>query len=141
MEIISQYHESVATLVVRVILGLLFFFQGYDAIFNVRVENIIDNYDDPFESKGIPKFLTVIGSWFTSYAKLIGGTLLILGLFKYVALYLLGVDLIITSMAFSIAKPMWDMRHFFPRLALLALLLIVPPQWDIYSLDRLLINL
>ncbi|HSH68182.1 MAG TPA: DoxX family protein [Bacteroidia bacterium] len=141
MEQLSQHHEAIAMLIARVFLGVLFLFQGYDAVFNIKIKNIIHNYEDSFQSKGIPKFLTILGTWFTSCTELVGGFLLITGFLKYYALFLLGADLIVASIAFGIAAPMWDMRHAFPRLALLLLLLILPSEWDIYTLDHLFFKL
>lgn len=138
MEAITQYHEVAAVFIARVFLGLLFFFQGYDAVFNIKIRNIIDTYQNSFANKGIPKFLTVCGSWFTSYVELIFGFLLVVGLFEYYALYLLGLNLIIASIAFGIITPMWDMRFVFPRLALLIFLLLVPGSWNMWSLDNLI---
>ena len=138
MEAIIQHHEAAAVIIARVFLGLLFFFQGYDAVFNVKVKNVIEAYENSFANKGIPKFLTVCGSWFTSYAELIGGFLLVVGLFEYYALYLLGINLIIASIAFGITSPMWDMRFVFPRLALLIFLPVVPRSCDIWSLNNLI---
>ena len=137
MEAFIQYHEAIGVLIARVFLGLLFLFQGYDAIFSIKIKNIIENYESSFESKGIPKILTIAGSWFTSLAEFLGGLFLVLGLFKYIALYLLGADLIIASIAFGIATPMWDMRYVFPRLALLLFLLIIPVSWDLFTLDNI----
>ena len=137
MESIIQYHEVVAAFIARVFLGFLFFFQGYDAVFNVKVKNVIQAYENSFEKKGIPRFLTVCGSWFTSYAELIGGVLLILGLFEYGALYLLGINLLVVNMAFGISNPMWDMKYVSPRLALILFLLIIPTTWNNWSLDFL----
>lgn len=138
MEAIIQYHESAATFVARAFLGLLFFFQGYDAVFKIKVKNVIQAYQNSFSNKGIPKFFTMCGAWFTSYVEFIGGFLLIIGLFKYCVLYLLGIDLIIASIAFGIVTPMWDMRYVFPRLALLLFLLLIPHAWDVVSLDNLI---
>jgi putative oxidoreductase len=138
MELLTEYNEMTATLIARVFLGLLFFFQGFDAVFKVKVSNVIEAYQATFENKGIPRFLTVCGSWFTSYVELIGGLLLILGLFQCYALPLLGINLIIASIAFGIVSPMWDMRFVFPRLALLLFLLVVPSAWDYYSIDHLI---
>ena len=137
MEIINHNHQIVALLIARVFLGFLFFFQGYDSIFNVKIKNVIIVFNNTFSNKGIPKFLIIAGVWFTSYTELICGFLLILGLFEYIALYLLGINLIIASIAFSIDKPMWDMRYLFPRLILLLFLLMVPYSWDTISLDYL----
>lgn len=141
MELGSIYHTEAAVFLARVFLGLLFFFQGYDAIFNVKVPNIINAYKYQFSQKGIPMFLTAWGAWFTSYVELIGGLLLLLGFFKYLALYLLGLNLIIASIGFGITNAMWDMKFVFPRLVLLIFLLIIPSQWDIASFDNLISTL
>ena len=93
MDSIIQYHDVAAVFIARVFLGLLFFFQGFDAVFNIKVRNVIEAYENSFANKGIPRFITVLGSWFTSYVELIGGFLLVFGLFEYCALYLLGLNL------------------------------------------------
>lgn len=141
MESINHLHEAIGILIARVFLGLLFLFQGYDAVFNVKIKNIINNYENSFQSKGIPKFLTFIGVWFTSLTELFGGLFLILGLFKYYTLYLLGLDLLIASTAFGIASPMWDTRHVFPRLILLLFILLIPADIDTLNLDFLFFKL
>lgn len=138
METIVDYHEAATAFIARVFLGSLFFFQGYDAVFNVKVKNIISTYETVFSNRGIPKFLIKTGACFTSYTELIGGLLLIFGLFEYCALYLLGLNLIAASIAFSITQPMWDMRFVFPRLVLLLFLLATPPSWNIWTIDSLL---
>jgi len=137
MESLIQQHEITVVFIVRMFLGLLFFFQGYDAVFHVKIKYVIQAYENSFSNKGIPRFLTVCGSWFTSCVELIGGLLLILGLFEYPVLYLLGLDLIIASIAFGITSPMWNMKFVFPRLTLLIFLLIVPSSWHSWSLDQL----
>ena len=76
MEIINQYHYIIAAFIARLFLGCLFFFQGYDAVFNVRIKNVITTFESDFASKGIPRFLTVTASWFTTLTELIGGALL-----------------------------------------------------------------
>ncbi len=140
MESLIQYHEVTAVLIARVFLGLLFFFQGYDAVFHVKVKYVIQAYENSFANKGIPRFLTVCGAWFTSSVELIGGLLLILGLFEYSVLFILGLDLIIASIAFGITSPMWDMKFVFPRLALLIFLLVTPMSWHLWSLDNLIMK-
>lgn len=140
MEMFSQHHEVTATLIARLILGFLFFFQGYDAVFRVKIKNVIDTYDDQFENKGIPRFLTGAAAWYTCLTELICGLLLILGLFEYPALYLLALNLLMAAFAFGINTPLWDTRHVWPRLILLLFLLIVPVSWNDWSLDYLLFN-
>lgn len=137
MQIISQHHELAAALIARVFLGFLFLFQGYDAVFNVKIKNVVATYQNIFATRGIPKLLTWGGSYFTSYVELFGGLLLILGLFQPVVLCLLSINLIIASIAFGITTPMWDMRFVFPRLVLVIFLLIIPESWNAWSLDTL----
>jgi putative oxidoreductase len=135
--IISHYHCLFAALLARVFLGCLFFFQGYDAVFKVKIKNVVETFEDEFSKSRIPKSLIVFASWFTSYTELIGGALLILGLFQYAALCLLGINLLIAAIGFGINVPMWNTRHVFPRLILILFLLIVPQSWNVASLDTL----
>lgn len=138
METINQYQYEVAVLIARVFLGCLFLFQGYDAVFNVKIKNVIATFENDLIREGIPRFLIVWGSWFTSYSELIGGTLLIVGLFQYPVLFMLGLNIIIAAIGFGINTPVWDTRHVFPRLVLLLLLLIVPQSWNTFSIDHLI---
>src|ERR1051326_4742451 len=113
MQDIIQYHEEIGTLMARIFLGSLFLFQGYDAIFGVKVSNVMNTVESSFRSKGVPHLLVLAGVWFTSYIELTGGFLLIIGLFKYIALYLLCIDLLVASIGFGIASAMWDTKHVF----------------------------
>jgi uncharacterized membrane protein YphA (DoxX/SURF4 family) len=131
-------HESVLFFLLRVILGILFFFQGYDKLFNLKVSGVIAFFREESRPKKMPEILLVGSAWFTSIVECICGGLLILGLFKTPAMYLLGLDLILVAGAFSILKPMWNMQQVFPRLLLLAILLYLPSHWDLLSLDHLL---
>lgn len=140
METILNNHEAVGAFIARMFLGLLLFFQGYDAVFNVKIKNIIATYQNSFSGNGIPKVLTTFGAWFTSYSELVCGVLITIGLFEYAALYLAGFNLIIVSIAFGINTPMWDTRHVFPRLILLIFLLSIPSGWNIFSIDYFFIN-
>lgn len=135
METILHNHEIAGVLIARVFLGLLFFFQGFDAVFRVKMSGVLETIEEPLARVKVPRFFILFGAYFTSYGELLGGLLLIIGFIKYYALYLLGIDLIIASIAFGIIKPMWDMQYVFPRLALLIFLLVAPSQWDVISVD------
>lgn len=124
-----------AVLVARVFLGLLFFFQGYDKVFRVKVKNVIGIIHTPLAEKGLPEFISVLGAYYTSYVELICGATLIIGFAKYWSMYLLGFDLLFAAVAFTWVEPLWDMKHIFPRLALLVFLLIAPSEWDVISID------
>lgn len=127
--------EMEAVLIVRVFLGLLFFLQGYDKIFRVKVKQVVETIHTPLAEHGVPQFFSVIGAYFTSYVELICGATLIIGFAKYWSLYLLGFDMLFAALTFGIVESMWDMKHIFPRLILLVFLLIVPSQWDVISVD------
>lgn len=73
MQVLNQFRQEFSVSITRVFLGLLFFFQGYDAVFKIKIRNVINTYQNNFANKGIPRFMTVSGSWFTSYAEFIGG--------------------------------------------------------------------
>lgn len=128
-------NEAMAVFIARVFLGMLFFFQGIDAVFNVKPSGVLDTIRQPLLDKGVPQFMIVLGAYFTSYVELIAGFCLIVGFVKYYALYLLGIDLLVASVAFGIIKPMWDMQFVFPRLALILFFLIAPSEWDVISVD------
>jgi putative oxidoreductase len=140
MEIINQQHFIAAAFIARVFLGCLFFFQGYDAVFSVKVKNVIGTFESNFSKSGIPRFFTVYASWFTCLSELICGALLIFGLFQYPSLYILGINLIIASIGFGITTPMWDTKHVLPRLILILLLLLIPNHYSSWSLDHLIFN-
>src|SRR3989344_7504784 len=106
MEVIYQYHEVVATFLARIFLGCLFFFQGYDAVFRIKIKNIIHTYHNSFSTNGIPKLFTICGSWFTTCSAFIGGCFLIAGIFQYLTLFVLGLNLIITAIGFGINTAM-----------------------------------
>jgi len=90
-----------------------------------------------FEKTFLPKWLIWTTAYYTSYAELIGGFLLIIGLFRKCALYVLAVDLLIVSFGHGLLEPIWDLQHVIPRAILLIALLLVPQQWDRWHFDAL----
>lgn len=139
MEKLLEYfnNEAVLYLVLRLVLGILFLFQGYDKVFRVGMKSVTESFQVQLGKIKVPKGILSLSTYFTSYVELIGGALLILGLFKNFALLFLGIDIVIVTIAFSMIKPMWDMQLFFPRLVLIGVLLYLPEQWDVLSLDYL----
>ena len=82
---------------IRVLLGIIFFFQGYGKIFTMGVSQVYDRFFKEFENTILPKWLDCTTAYYTSYVELIGGILLIIGLFRKQAMYLLAMDLLIVS--------------------------------------------
>lgn len=131
-------NEAILVFILRVILGLLFFFQGYDKVFKVKTPGVLDFFKSELGNIKIPDPVLKLSTYYTSYVEFICGALLIIGLFTKYALYLLGFDLILVVGAFSLIKPMWDMQLLFPRLVLLSILLYLPEEWNIISADHIL---
>jgi uncharacterized membrane protein YphA (DoxX/SURF4 family) len=85
----------------------------------------------------IHKPMLILICYYTSFVELLGGLLLITGLFTNYTLVALGLDLVLVAFAFSLLRPMWDMQHVFPRLLLVFILLILPDGYNRISLDYL----
>ena len=133
--LVIPIHDINAVLFARVFLGVLFFLQGYDKIFRIKIPHVIEEIHTPLAAKGVPEFFSAFGAYLTSYIELIAGATLIIGFATYWSLYLLGFDMLFAALAFGLVQPMWDMKHIFPRLALLIFLLLAPSQWDVVSVD------
>jgi putative oxidoreductase len=132
----SYHHEIAVETFTRVLLGILFFAQGFDKVFNIGVKEVIHTFEYPMRLKHLPRSPLVIAAYYTSYAELIGGALLIIGFMKYYALYLLGIDMLIVCIAFSSLDPMWDMKFVFPRAVLLITLFLIPAEWGVIAIDH-----
>jgi putative oxidoreductase len=133
----AEYAEIIAAFTARVFLGLIFFFQGYDKVFNVKISGVVKTFEQPYRQTKLPLIFLQAGAIVTSFIELIGGLMLIFGLFKYIALYLLAIDILIATAALSWMNPMWDLKFSFPRLVLLIFLLVIPADWDQWTLDSL----
>ncbi len=124
----------------RWLLAILFFFQAYDRMFRIGLKeasNII--YYQNTEQK-LPLWIVQTGTYLTAYLEFISGILLFLGLFRDIALYILCIDMIIAAAGFSYLKPMWDMKHFFPRFILLCIQLFLPESAYVLSIEKLFGN-
>ena len=123
---------------IRTLLGIIFFFQGYGKIFTMGLSQVYDRFFKEFESTRLPNWLILTTAYYTSYAELIGGLLLIAGLFRNQAMYLLALDLLIVSFGHGFMEPIWDLSHVIPRAVLLAALFFLPQSWDAWNLDALM---
>jgi putative oxidoreductase len=122
---------------IRMLLGLIFFFQGYGKIFSMGVSQVYDRFFKDFENTKLPKWLIVSTAYYTSWVELIGGFLLIIGLFRKQALYLLALDLLVVSFGHGFMEPIWDLSHVIPRAVLVSALFLLPPEWDMWNADTL----
>ena len=133
-----EYKLQIAQSVIRVFAGILFLFQGYDKIFKVKINGVVNTFIEDAEHLHIHKPWVILVTYLTSYIELIGGLFLIVGLLTNYVLAALGFDLVLVCFAFSLIRPMWDMQYVFPRLILISTLLFLPNEYNQISLDYLL---
>ena len=132
-------NRGIGLLIARLLLGLIFFFQGYGKVFTWGVDEVYNSFFVSYNEK-LPEFLTVFAAYFTSYVELIGGALLIIGFKRDWTLYALGLVLLIVSFGHGVMEPIWNLEHVMYRAILLIAILLLPKDWDIFSLAHLLLK-
>lgn len=143
MKITLQKMETkyyILELMVRMMLSFIFIFQGYDKIFKVGVSAIHEYFSENFEKMNLNASLgraLVNGS---SWIEFLGGFMLLIGIFRIYVLFTLLFELVLISVFFSWMKPMWDMKHVWPRMVLLVFLIIIPGSWACFTLDYIMFN-
>lgn len=123
---------------IRVLLGIIFFMQGYGKVFTMSVSKVYELFFKSFETTFLPKWLILATAYYTSYIELIGGFLLITGLFRKYAMYLLAINLLVVSFGHGVMEPIWDLSHVMPRAILLSALFFLPATWDKWNIDALM---
>ncbi len=131
-----ERNRSIAILTLRLLLGFIFFMQGFGKVFKFGVSNVYNNFFKEAYADLLPEFLTQATAYYTSYVELIAGFLLILGIKRDWALYALASVLVIVSFGHGLSEPIWDTSHVMARTLLLIPLLLLPKEWDRFSVDR-----
>ncbi|PBQ33719.1 hypothetical protein CNR22_18675 [Sphingobacteriaceae bacterium] len=131
-------NQHIAELLIRLFIGILFLFQGYDKLFRIKISGVIQAFSAEAQSKRIPSSLLGAMAYYTSFAEFFGGLFLLCGFLTNYTLYALGLDLLLVTVGFSYLEPMWNMKHVFPRLVLVTVLLLLPESYRSFSLDHLL---
>jgi putative oxidoreductase len=131
-------NKTVGIFIIRVLLGLIFLMQGFGKVFTWGLDEVYENGFKAYEATFLPKFALYFAAYFTSYTELIGGLLLIIGLFRNYALYALGAVLLIVTFGHGLSSPIWDLSHVMPRAILLVSLLLLPEEWDQWQFGKLL---
>jgi len=134
----DAFNAQIAIFVLRSITGLLFLFQGYERLFKEKASEIVDTFQTDLVRKVLPAGALKFSVYVSGLIELIGGVMLFVGFQRDLALYVLSSEMIFVTIAFCLIQPMWDMRYFFPRFAFLIALLILPADWDKFSIDHLI---
>lgn len=134
-----ESQRAFGLLFLRLILGLIFFMQGYGKVMKFGVQNVYEQFFKTY-TELLPEFLVVSTAYYTSYVELIGGALLMIGLFRFYNYLALALVLIVVSFGHGLMDPIWDLHHVFFRVAILATLFFMPVKWDKFSLDQLIFH-
>ena len=134
-------NKSIAVLTLRMVLGLIFLMQGFGKVFTWGVENVFkqDFFYGAYKDL-LPDYLIYGTAYYTSYVELIGGFLLVIGLKSNYALYALASVLIVVTFGHGLAEPIWGLSHVVFRTVLLVALLLLPKEWDRFSVDHLILK-
>jgi len=132
-------NKSLAVLTIRLILGFIFLMQGFGKVFTWGVEKVynMDYFYWTYKDL-LPDFIILATAYYTSYIELIAGFLVVLGLKRDYALYLLASVLVIVTFGHGLADPIWNLSHVMYRTILLVTLLILPREWDKFSIDSII---
>lgn len=130
--------KAAGVLFTRMLLGIIFFMQGFGKIFTYTILKTYEMFFKDFEKTFLPKWLIWTTAYYTTYVEMICGFLLIIGLFRKYAMCLLALDLLIVSFGHGLVEPIWDLSHVMPRAILLIILFFAPQEWDKWNIDRLL---
>jgi len=123
------------------ILGFIFFMQGFGKVFKWGIDKLynMEFFYNTYKDI-LPDFVIKSTAYYTSYIELIAGLLLIIGLKRDYALYLLASVLVIVTFGHGLVDPIWNLSHVMYRTMLLVVLLLLPKDWDKFSIDYLLKN-
>lgn len=128
-------NQQIAVLTIRLILGFVFFFQGFGKVFKFGLNNVYKNFFQSSYSELLPDFLLLFSAYYTSLIELIGGFLLIIGFKRDLTLYFLASVLVIATFGHGLKEPIWDLSHVMYRTILLVSLLLLPKSYDLFSID------
>jgi thiosulfate dehydrogenase [quinone] large subunit len=123
----------------RAVVGLIFFMAGVWKVFELGPVGHVRRYFLPFQDTFLPTWSLWAVGFAIPFVELIAGALVILGLLTRPALISLGFVLVIVTFGHLLHQPLYALHeHVIPRLALVLLVLLLPREWDRYSIDSLM---
>ena len=123
----------------RAVVGLIFFMAGVWKVFQLGPIGHVRRYFLPFQDTFLPTWSLWAVGFAIPFVELIAGALVILGLLTRPALISLGFVLVIVTFGHLLDQPLYALHeHVIPRLALVLLVLLLPREWDRYSIDNLM---
>ena len=136
MNQVDNTMRSAGMATLRVLLGLIFFWQGFAKVFKWGMDQLWEQSFSNFSTTFIPDWLSTTTMYYTSYAELLCGVALVLGLFRKNAYLILASVLLLVAFGHGVESGIWSLNHVIFRAALLIPLMLLPMQWDRWALDR-----
>jgi putative oxidoreductase len=121
----------------RVVLGLMFFQGALWRVFGIGpMEHARRFFVDPYADTFLPAWALWIAGTGVPFIELLGGALVLVGLWRTQGLVMIGSVLVLVTFGHLVAEPIYSFSgHVVPRLLLAVLLLLAPAEWDRFSLD------
>ena len=131
--------RALAVLFARLVLGLIFFMAGVYKVFTLTPIGHAQRWFLPFRDTFLPVWSLWAAGVSIPFIELIGGGLLLVGLWIRPSLAALGTVLVVVTFGHLLKDPLYPFHeHVIPRLALLLFVLMVPSEEDRFSLDYVL---
>jgi uncharacterized membrane protein YphA (DoxX/SURF4 family) len=128
-----------ALLFARAVLGLIFLMAGIYKVFSLGPVGHVRRFFLPYEDTFLPTWSLWAVGLAIPFIELGAGALVFLGWRRTEAYWALGVVLVVVTFGHLLREPLYAFHeHVIPRLGLLLLLLLMPPQADRFSMDELL---
>lgn len=123
----------------RAVLGLIFFMAGEFKVFTLGPAGHVAKFFLPFQDTFLPTWSLWAVGYTVPFVELAAGALILLGLWRTAAYASIGAVLVTVTFGHLLHEALYPFHeHVIPRLALLALLLLMAPESDRFSIDELL---
>lgn len=128
-----------ALFLARAVLGLIFLMAGVYKVFSLGPVGHVQRFFLPYQDTFLPTWSLWAVGFVIPFVELGAGGLVLVGWCRTGAYWALGSVLVIVTFGHLLLEPLYAFHeHVIPRLALLLLLLLMPPQADRFSIDELL---
>lgn len=121
----------------RLVLGLVFFQGALWRVFGIGpVGHARRFFVDPYTGSFLPDWALWAAGTAVPFVELVGGFLVLVGLWRTAGLVLVGSVLVLVTFGHLVAEPIYAFNaHVMPRLFLTVFLLVAPLEWDRFSVD------
>src|SRR5205823_2517265 len=118
---------------------LIFFMAGVWKVFSLGPVGHVERYFLPFKETFLPVWSLWAVGFTIPFVELIAGAMVLVGFRTRIALVSLGFVLAIVTFGHLLDKPLYAFHeHVIPRLALVLLVLLLPQEWDRFTIDALI---